>query len=310
MNDLKTYLEAVRENRVDELEGKIGLHMYDEVDREEYQHYIPLLCKYIQSEKDYVSLNDAYEALSRILLPDTNLEPLKDVVRGGGKQARDWAFRIFGTIDNTENEHFLLEVLSRTEDKEEIFTICVALTKIGSIRCFPILLARLSSNRYLDEVIYDTLKEVAEKLKMLPEACEELMNPSFWKTTWSGSGKEFVEFMSGIPIENINLYDMDQLAEIYIEEMEVDIFPHKSFKDLRIFYSKGGILEDKIEASLEKLHKLIEQLQSMIAMDEVLEETGVSVSKGTLSEDLLAELRSTYFTTRLRRRIKFEDDDY
>ena len=342
MNKLTTYIEAVASNKVKDLEGYNELRVFEKVNPEEYQQYIPVLCKYIQTEKDRVARRTAYDALAVILLPDpgkevidflmdrlaagfdfdsdimsvlselniphdTDLDTLKDVVRFGLRESRELAFKAFSRIDNAESEHFLLEVLSRTDSEKDIFDICEAIKKIGTIRCFPILLARLSPISHLvDKAIYDTLKEVSVKLKMSPEECEELIDPLFWKTKWTGTAMQFVEFMAAMPIDDVNFDERDGLAEIYIREMEVDISPYKNFKELRICYSKG----DLQEITKDKLLKMLEQLESIILMDEVLEETGVSQNEETYSEDLLAELRSIYMTTRLRRYIKFEDDDY
>lgn len=235
-----------------------------------------------------------------------SLEPLKALVRTGDSSVRTWAINAFSSVEGDEGELFLLEVLRRTDDSYNILVICGVLKKIGTIFSLPVLMARLEpGGAESNEDILPAIEAITARLELDGELRNKFRDPGFWRISWKGSPQSFVKYMTilnmmtgGNPSEE----QEDQLAEIFIKEMDVDITPFQSYRELRLCTS-GKDLEEDIE-------KTRDYMQSELLMDIALNGTGVSPSNETMWKDLYFDMMNDYLMTRLRRKIAFAGDSY
>jgi hypothetical protein len=167
-----------------------------------------------------------------------DLEPLKAIVRGNDFSVRLSALKAFGNTEDEEGEIFLLEVLRRTEEPLDISTISKVLMKKGTIFSLPVLMARLRpGDEEINGYIREAIREIGARTEMDAELKEKLQDPSFWRIKWQGSAASFVTYMTIMNMLNgrgNTDEDNDRLAEIMMEEMQVDIAPHQSYRELRL----------------------------------------------------------------------------
>jgi hypothetical protein len=236
----------------------------------------------------------------------TDLEPLKTIVRGNDLSLRLSALEAFGSTEDEEGEIFLLEVLRRTEDPLDILTICKVLTKKGTIFSLPVLMARLRpGDEENNDCIHEAIRAIGARTEMDAELREKLNDPSFWRIKWKGSPASFVTYMTVLGMMNggnTSDEDNDRFAEIMMEEMQVDISPHQSYRELRLCTSGEHLFD-----GMEKIH---EYLASEVLLGVALNGTGVAESRETQFRDLYFDMMNDYLMTRLRRRITFADDSY
>ena len=312
------------------------------VDRADYQKYLSGLCKFIANEKapfrkamarlilerivpdtpdlettqcllsgledpDTITRNLLLSHISRLKFPEgTVLEPLKELVRRGDVVERNNALEAFRAAPTEEGEAFLLEVLRRTQSSWDIETIAGILNDTGGIFSVPVLMARLENTTPLINArIYEALEKIAERLNMPEDIKAKFDDPDFWKLKWQGSKESFVGFMSLIAMlsgNGDNEDAADQIAEIFREEMAVDITPFQNYRELRLC-SSG---QDMFGA----MAGMSESLESRILMEMALSGTGIAESKETQFQDIYFNMVNDYLFTRLRRKIQFADDDF
>jgi hypothetical protein len=315
------------------------------VDRDEFRHYLPELCRYIQTEKREYNRRYACIVLSRIL-PDqpeadiisgilqclaneqtlllqdllikllygikipagVDLDPLKQIVRNSNTFTKWAAIRAFKGVESIEGEVFLLEVLRRTSSVYDIEGVCEVLQYTGSLDALPVLMARLEPKAAPGNVYIEAAIEAIELRLGIQEAQKELLNnPANWKMKWNASPESFAGFvlimamMGGMDTSDGEL--MDRLGKAYMEEMEVDLSPYQSYRELRLCSLSDQFLKGLIT-------KLLVALESELAMDSILEETGINYSEETQMANFNNDLIDDYFTTRLRRHIRFADNGY
>jgi hypothetical protein len=315
------------------------------VDRDEYKRYLPDLCRYIQTEKREYNRRYACIVLSRILpdQPETDiisgilqclvneqtlllqellikllygikipvgvdLDALKQIVRNSNTFTKWAAIRAFKGVESIEGEVFLLEVLRRASSVYDIEGVCEVLQHTGSLDAIPVLMARLEPKAAPGNVYIQAAIEAIELRLGIPEAQKKLLNnPATWKMKWNASPESFVGFVFIIAMmEGMDISDgalMDRLAEAYMKEMEVDLSPYQSYRELRLCSSPDQCLEGLIT-------QMMGALESGLAIDAILEETGVSYSEETQMANLSNDLINDYFTTRLRRHIRFANNNY
>jgi hypothetical protein len=247
--------------------------------------------------------------LAKVEIPvDTDLEPLKKIVRGKDRTDRAFALYAFGKVQEGAGEAFLLEVLRRTHVSWDIEVICDVLGDIGTWQSFPVLMARLDNDHpSVNQQIYDTIDLICKRA-MIPESeMAEIKKPSSWKMKWEGPAKNFTSMMdifammSGIAPDDTEKIDL--LAEAYLDAMEVDLSPYQTYRELRLSTAADY-------GPVDILTKMLDHTESMDFLENALSGTGVSYSEETQFENINGDMQVDYFITRLRRRIKFPDDDY
>ncbi|TRW21040.1 hypothetical protein FMM05_20720 [Flavobacterium zepuense] len=343
MTDIHHYITELLKGNVLPGEPPFSLDSnFRAVDREDYLSYLPALCRFIETEKDLFKRSIARLVLERIipdkpdlaiancllkgledpdritrdlllshieplLLPDgTNIEPIKQCVRKGDFLERTSALKALRAAPGIEGELFLLEVLRRTDNFWDIETIAVILGDIGSVFSLPVLMARLENETMeTDELIYQALEKIASRLEMPSELREQLGNPDFWKVNWQGTKESFMGFMAMVTMisgNSDNPEAEDQLGEIFREEMHVDIAPFRTYRELRLCSND----EDMFGAMVG----IEESLQSRILLEVALSNAGISESRESQFEGIYFNMLNDYLFTRLRRKIRFADDDF
>lgn len=311
------------------------------VDREDYRKYLPEICRMIVTEKRPFHIAMARLVLERIVpdQPDaqttecllgglsnpdrisrelllshlaplrfpegTDLEPIKERVRNGEFMEKSYALEAM-CAGGEEGQAFLIDVLRKTNERYDVQTIAEVLATCGGIFAIPVLMARLEKGDVnTNEAIYDALEQIAARLDMPEDVKGNLSDPDFWKVKWQGSKEGFAGFMSFIAMlsgNGDNQEAADQIAEIFIAEMEVDIAPFESFKALRLC-SSG---EDMFSA----MAGMKDYLESKILLEVALSDTGITESKESQFRDIYFDMMNDYLFTRLRRKIQFADDAY
>lgn len=230
----------------------------------------------------------------------TNLGTLEDIVSSDRPVLKPLALTIFGNVQNAEGEKFLLAILKQSENPFEIFKICGILKTMGTLYAIPILLARCeASNPYLNSNISSAVTSIGERLKLPDVLIQEINNPGFWKPKWQGSPENFVGFMTlfcvlaGIE-KTLSGDQWDRIAQVFIEELDVDLAPFSNFKEVRLcatedFFSGVG--------------NVLENFQSQIFLQMALDGTGVSESNETIATTLYHKLMNDYLFTRLSRKF-------
>lgn len=235
-----------------------------------------------------------------------SLEALKTLVRTGDLSVRTSAIKAFSSVEGEEGELFLLEVLRRTDDSYNILVICGVLKQIGTIFSLPVLMARLEpGGSESNEDILPAIEAITARLELDSELRDKFRDPGFWRISWKGSPQSFVTYMTILNMMNGESHSDDQgdqLAEIFMKEMDVDITPFQSYRELRLCTSGEG-LSDGVE-------NMRDYMQSELLMDIALNGTGVSPSKETMWKDLYFDMMNDYLMTRLRRKIDFAGDSY
>lgn len=197
-------------------------------------------------------------------------------------------------------------MLRRTEDLWDIETIADVLADIGGVLSLPVLMARLEDYKTeTSDAIYSALQKIALRLEMPDDIKEQMGNPDFWKIKWQGTKESFVGFMSIVALmsgNGDNEEAADQIAEVFREEMEVDIAPFDTYRELRL--CSGD--EDMFSA----MAGIEESLNSRVLLEVALSGTGISESKETQYQDVYFNMLNDYLFTRLRRKIHFADDDF
>ncbi|MXN91121.1 hypothetical protein GR160_07745 [Flavobacterium sp. Sd200] len=312
------------------------------LDRDVYIKYLPDLCRFIAKEnepfkraiarlvlqriipdapdlatatclleglqdKDPIISQSLLSLISVLRLPQgTDLEPIRECIRKGDLLVRQAALKALRAAPDGEGELTLLEVLRRTDSTWDIQTIAGILANIGGLGSLPVLMARLEDHAAeTNKAIHQSLEKIALRLNLPASVKEQLSNPEFWKIRWQGTKENFVGFMSMVALMSgygESDEDADQLAEVFREEMQVNIEPFKTYRELRL--CSGG---DEIFSAMAALEQ---SLESRILLDVALHGTGISESHQTQAQNVYFNLLNDYLFTRLRRRIRFADDDF
>jgi hypothetical protein len=248
--------------------------------------------------------------LDRIKMPDgVDFEPLLDLFEERSNSLhRIPLVRILKKVPLPEAETLTLKELRKATQRspEEIAILAGTLSAIGTFRSVPVLVAvGLDYNEQLRKQYFtDTMIAIFEREGTPPELQKQLINPASWKMNWSGAPElfaGFVEFVATFLISNPNGRDLTgHIAEVFMQEMDVDIAPYQSFEALRLCASPDDMLNG--------LANLKDNLENRILLEALTEDTSILPSKETMEEDLYFDLMNDYLMTRLKRHFSFPED--
>lgn len=259
-------------------------------------------------QADNVDTGCIFCLLQHVQLPEaTDWTPLKNAIRRSRNGIRLDGLKAMRAFPGLDREAFLLEILRRTEDELELGDVVEMLGNCGSVFSIPVLCGRMDKNDpELNSLIQNTLTTISKRLQLPQKLADMLTDPFLWKLKWGGSKESFVGFMDIVSLMagsgSYTEAQSDELAEIFREELEVDILPFQSFKELRISCPDNNMQE--------AMENMISGLQSEILLEVALTGTGITESKESQSHDLYMTLTNDYLFTRLRRKISFQDDDF
>lgn len=177
----------------------------------------------------------------------------------------------------------------------------------GSILSLPVLMA--VSQDFTDpgarQHFTSAVKAICNRLQMPDDIRLQLEDPKFWKFKWGGSPEHFagfIEFLSMFMISGgaDDGKKEDMIAEIFMQEMEVDLSPYQSFEAARLCTSP--------DIMLSGLTNLKESLECNLLLEAITEGTEIMPSSYTMAKDLYFDLMNDYLMTRLRRHISFAPD--
>lgn len=243
--------------------------------------------------------------LSRYQIPQqVDISPVLDLI--GDDYFSATAISALRSTAHPDVEPMILPLL-RDElqgDPELMKVYCETLAVNGSILSLPVLMA--VSQDYDQPIIKryftDAVKAICNRLQIPENIRMQFEDPAFWKFKWGGSPEHFAGF-----IEFISLFMIsgeieggrkeDMIAEIFMQEMEVNLSPYQSFEAARLCSSPDMML-----AGLENLKN---SLECELLLDAITEGTDILPSSYTMAKDLYFDLMNDYLMTRLRRHISF-----
>lgn len=257
---------------------------------------------------DDIEMGSIFCLLHHVRLPEgTDWTPMKNAIRRSRNGIKCDGLKAMRAFPDLDQEAFLLEILRRTEDGLELEDVVEMLGYSGTVLSIPVLYARMDKNDpELNGLIKNTLTAISERLQLPPKLAAMVNDPALWKLKWGGTKESFVGFMDMMSLMagggSYTEAQSDQLAEIFLEELEVDISPFNSYRELRIC--------SPADTMLETVEGMMDGLQSEVLLEVALNGTGISESDESRYNHLYMTLTNDYLFTRLRRRITFQDDDY
>ena len=163
--------------------------------------------------------------------------------------------------DCRDLERMLVQTLRCSHDSSEILEICEVLGLKGSPFVIPVLMAKLSleEDKLRQSYYLATLAMLMSRMrdfKLGPD--QDFFSPEWWKVKWVGSLDRFISFIAVLgtaggeaePEEE----KMEKLAELFIRELEVNLSPYQSFRELKLLSSTWDM-----EADLRRISDLAEQ---------------------------------------------------
>ncbi|SMD08416.1 hypothetical protein [Pedobacter nyackensis] len=208
-----------------------------------------------------------------------------------------------------ENESYLLQVLRETEDNEEIIELCGVLSKVGSMYVVPVLMARLKdaddiTHTYIQlslERIHARIKDWDAKKK------DDFFDPEWWRPKWMGTKERFISYVAFLASsqDKDELFEerkMEEIAEGLIKEMDLDLSPHQSFRELKLCTPKWNLKADLAATLLEVEQELL--------VEPALDGANVVINEDTQVERNLTYMKNDYLLTRLKLYSNFEENLY
>lgn len=142
--------------------------------------------------------------------------------------------------EDRDKEKILLQILRGTQDTAEVLEICEAIGPKGSLFATPVLMAKMMTTQGDHQSYYmATLAIIMSRMQGWERGPEnDFFNPEWWKIKWVGSKERFISFISLMAGADADGYfndeKMEQMADLFITEMNVDLSPYQSFKELKL----------------------------------------------------------------------------
>jgi hypothetical protein len=215
-----------------------------------------------------------------------------------------------GYSDSHQKEElFLHEALRHSESDDDFKDICRVLGKSGGLFGVPTLMAFAKDENQLKSVTaINTIVQIRERVKERhdPEM-QDFFSPSFWLIRWIGTKERFISYTACITgiLGNENLFEdklLDEVGEKLMREIQVDIFPHNSFRELRLCTSGWEAKEDFIQ--------ILSEIQGDTLMQNVFSEGTIIKSPEAIYEENMIKMRCDYLLTRLKLDVDYQTFHY
>lgn len=215
-----------------------------------------------------------------------------------------------GYSDSHQKEElFLHDALRHSESDDDFKNICLVLGKSGGLFCVPTLMAFAKDENQTKAITaINTMVQIKERVKERdnPEM-QDFFSPSFWQLRWIGSKERFISYVACIAgiIDNENLFEdklLDDVAERLMREIYVNIFPHETFRDLRLCTSGWEAKEDFVQ--------VLSEIQGDTLMQNVFSDGMISKSPEALYDENMINMRCDYLLTRLKFNIDYQTFHY
>lgn len=211
--------------------------------------------------------------------------------------------------DCRDLEKMLVQMLRCSDDSDEILEICEVLGVKGSLFVIPVLMAKLSLEQDAIRRSYylATLAILMSRMQdfnLGPE--QDFFSPEWWKVKWVGSLERFISFIAALNVAGddgeADGEKMEKLAELFIAELEVDLSPYQSFRELKLLSADWDL-----EADLKRISDLAEQ---ELLIEQLHDESLVSKNIESQVSENVHHMRADYLVTKLGLHDNFELNHY
>jgi hypothetical protein len=141
------------------------------------------------------------------------------------------------------------------------------------------------------------LAEISARTQMKDRA--EMWNffsPDFWRPRWIGSKAQFISYVfciSGLVAKDQHLDNdgIDRIGERLIDEMDFNLFPYESFKELRLCTPDWDAEGD--------VKRILNDVAGDMLVGRVLADNAIGIHPDSLYEGNLLNMRCDFLLTRL-----------
>jgi len=208
-----------------------------------------------------------------------------------------------------EVEKILLQILRSSEDTPEILEICEALGVKGSLFVTPVLMAKMikTTDKTQRSYYLAALAMIMSRMQdWQPGPDKDFFNPDWWQIKWVASKERFISFISlvvGTGTEDLfDTEKMEELAELFIPEMQVDLSPHHTFKELWLLTPDWDPSED--------LKLVRDAAEGDQLMSQIHDESAILKNEDTQVDDNILDMRIDYLITKLGLHQDFDHYHY
>lgn len=215
-----------------------------------------------------------------------------------------------GYSDSHQKEElFLHDALRHSESDDDFKNICLVLGKSGGLFCVPTLMAFAKDENQTKAVTaINTIVQIRERVEERDNpAMQNFFLPSFWQIHWTGSKERFISYVACIAgiLDNDKLFEdklLDDVAEKLMREIYVNIYPHESFRELRLCTLGWEAKEDFVQ--------ILSEIQGDTLLQNVFSDGTISKSPEALYEENMINMRCDYLLTRLKLDVDYQTFHY
>jgi len=129
----------------------------------------------------------------------------------------------------------------------------------------------------------------------------------FWQPKWVGTNEQFISYVACIAMlfQRDSFFEgdlLDNTGEKILKEIEVEISPYKTFKDLRICTSGWEAREDLVE--------VLSEIEQDILVQTVMLDGSFKKSSEVLYEENMLNMKCDYLLTRLKFKLEYSSFHY
>jgi hypothetical protein len=160
--------------------------------------------------------------------------------------------------DNADDELYLHDVLRKTNDIHLYGMICAALGHAGGLFSVPTLIAHSMESDQKAELAKLALDVLKDRLKTdKKDGIKDFFTPSYWKPVWVAPKEKFITYVAclrGFASDDkpLSSESMDDLGERLIQEIQIDLTPYQSFRELRL--SSNWHLEEDMQQVMVEIN--------------------------------------------------------
>lgn len=211
--------------------------------------------------------------------------------------------------NNQKEELYMLDALRKAESEDDFKNICTVLGKSCGLFCVPTLMAfAKEKNVNKANVAVDTLIQIRERVIELDSPdMKDFFSPTFWQPRWIGTKERFISYVACIagifdkedPFDGVNL---DETAEKLMCEIQVDLYPHETFQELRLCSPGWEAQEDFVN--------LLTEIESDTLIQNMFLDLTIKKSPEALYEENIVNMRCDYLLTRLNLHVDYQTLHY
>ncbi|UEG51414.1 hypothetical protein LLH06_10560 [Mucilaginibacter daejeonensis] len=210
---------------------------------------------------------------------------------------------------NSKDELYLLNELRKSESIDDFNNICLVLGKSGGLFCVPTLMAfGKDTNKDKAATAINTITQIKKRVSDVASLeLQDFFSQSFWEIRWVASNERFISYAACIAgfFGNGSLFIeklIDDIGEKLMREIYVDIFPHESFRELRLCTSGWEAKEDFIQ--------VLSEVQTDSLMQSVMLDGTIVKGPEALYKENMVNMRCDFLLTRLKFNVDYSSFHY